>query len=77
MKVDELPADIFVLPVTLIAYSLVEKVGHAILFDRLCTNMLLPLKSNREIWKTGSTVQAISLVGFLNKKFIVKFVKMT
>lgn len=76
-KVDELPADIFVLPVTLIVYNLVVKVGQIILLERLCTNTLFPLKSKREMRNTGLTVQSMEVLGFLKRNEIVKLLKTT
>jgi hypothetical protein len=75
IKTDELPAEILVLPVTLISYNRFENVGHCILFALVCANMLLPLKSNKEIMKTVAALQSISFLGFLKTKLIWKFVK--
>lgn len=47
INVDELPADILVFPVILIAYNLFVRVGQSILLDKVCAKMLFPLKSKR------------------------------
>lgn len=75
MNFSELPAGNLVLPVTLIAKSLLLKTGQILLFDKVCAKILLVRKSKIDILKTGAPEQSSDLLGLRKLKEMVIEVK--
>lgn len=61
----------------LIPKRYVLKVGQTLLFDSVWENIEFALKLNREIVKTGRTLQSTVLLGLRKVKDRVKVVKLT